>query len=188
MRPYRGSIILVLLAAFTSGGCCHRCRPAFDNFATGQSYQLVGNEAVQGTAASGGYNATANAFTSARAGRLCRVVVATGLKSGSNAVELRLMTDGANRPATVLESWHVSGQMKAFGTPAAPVTVSSVQQPSLQAGTQYWLVALPGAPDTMAGWNEALVPPNGPIDFSADGISWPQATSGERGAFRVDVR
>jgi hypothetical protein len=134
--------MLFILGALTGGCCTIRCKPAFDNFGPGQTYQLAGNEAVQGSAAQGGYNGTANAFVPLRSGRLCRVFVATGLKSGSNAVDLQLMNDGGNRPAGVLESWHLTNKMARFGTQSAPVKACSSKHPWVQAGRQYWMVAL----------------------------------------------
>jgi hypothetical protein len=172
------------MAGFSSG-CC---RQVFDNFGPDQTYSLSGSWRVQGRAAPGGYEATANAFICPRSGHLCHIFLAVSLLSGSNLVDVHLMTDAANRPTAVLESWRFNGQIPPFGTQSFPIEADSVKRPMLQAKTRYWLAVVAGAPDTRAGWNQGLTGPKGMIVSSSDGASWSYMNAGQPGAFRIDVR
>lgn len=178
-------IFALLLMAGLLGGCC---RQAFNNFGPDQSYSLSGNWRVQGNAAAGRYEATANAFICPRSGHLCRISLAVSFISGSNSLDVRLMTDAGNRPDTILESWHFSEQMPPLGAQSFPLEADSVKRPTLQLNTRYWLAVLPGAPDTKAGWNLGLTGPIGMIASSIDGNSWSYTAARQRGAFRIDVR
>lgn len=79
--------------------------------------------------------------------------VAVGLVTGSNELDLWLMTDSAGEPGSIIESFHFSDEMGSFGDLNPPLTANSLLNPLLEVGEQYWLIASVPGPNTWAAWN-----------------------------------
>jgi hypothetical protein len=124
------------------------------------------------------------AFTPGVSAPLTSIEAAINLVSGPNELTLKLMTDDAGKPGSVIEEWSLSGAMGAFGDSFPTVTVTSVLNPLLSAGTQYWVIAFVSS-DTGAAWNWNSVGDIGPHALSFDGgVEW-FVGDDVRGAFRV---
>jgi hypothetical protein len=63
----------------------------------------------------------------------------SGNPAQSGTAEARIMTDTNNAPATVLESW-TSGAISGFPSGASVQTFTSLQTPTLVAGSNYWIM------------------------------------------------
>jgi len=98
---------------------------AYSNFGPGNTFS---NSNITISAAF-----TATTFTTTAGGMLATVQLALG--SPTTPVTMGLYTDSAGHPGTVLENWTV---------PVAPlpqlITLTSVLNPALSSGTQYWFV------------------------------------------------
>jgi hypothetical protein len=64
-----------------------------------------------------------------------------------------LYTDSGGQPGTLLESWSLTFAPPFSSVPSA-VTLTSVDQPFLSSGTQYWLVVSTPTPLSEIGWAE----------------------------------
>jgi len=73
-----------------------------------------------------------------------------GVISGPNRIQAFLMTDSGGAPASIIESFVLTG----LSVPPGPFplfTINSSLDPLLVAGHQYWFVAT-GGPNTFASW------------------------------------
>jgi len=112
-----------------------------------------------------------------------QVEVAVSLKEGDNQINVAIMTDVGNLPGAVIESWSLVGAMGLFGTNPPLVVATSVVQPALSPGTQYWLaVSATGA--TWAYWHQNITGDVGLIAYTMSSGPW-QTGGGYRGAARV---
>jgi hypothetical protein len=108
------------------------------------------------------------AFTPTAATNLSTVELPLGVFSGTNDVKVQVRSSSNNLPGAVLEEFDFQG----LGDPFTHTDLSvgeSVLHPELMAGQQYWVVVLPGAPDTSAAWNENSIGLFGQTTFSHDG-------------------
>jgi hypothetical protein len=117
---------------------------------------------------------------------LTEIDVALQYLSGTNAVTLALETDSSGVPGTVLEAWALTS-LPDFSSTSSVLQMETPTSPILLlAGTQYWVVAIPGAADTTAGWNFANtgVTPNLDV-LDTVGGTWFTDTSNSNPAFDV---
>jgi hypothetical protein len=83
--------------------------------------------------------------------------LAIGLADGPNAFTVWLFDDDNGEPGSAIEWITVYDAMGTFGDSYSPIFVSSVLNPVLYAGTQYWLIASVPDTDTWAAFNLSLV-------------------------------
>jgi hypothetical protein len=159
----------------------------FNDYGPAYTYQTNTGWTVSGpTSAVGSSFANANEFTPLLTGAVTSVDFGIGLVSGTNSAVFQLMTDNGGVPGSVLESYSFVNQMGSFGTQNGPLVATSLSQPTLVAGTNYWMVALPGASDTWAAWNLNDQGVSGTDAISQDGGStWQPNGSQTFGAFEV---
>jgi hypothetical protein len=81
------------------------------------------------------------------------IEVAIGLISGTNEVDVWLMSDVGDEPGAIIESFNFAGQMGDFGEYNPLLVGTSVLNPVLTPGTKYWLIASAPQSDTWASWN-----------------------------------
>ena len=84
---------------------------------------------------------------------LDKIELAVGLVSGTNQLDVWLMSDAAGQPGAIIETFSFNGAMGAFGNANPPLAANSVLRPVLLPGTPYWLIAHAPASDTWAAWN-----------------------------------
>lgn len=114
----------------------------FNNFGSGYSYGTSTGWTIDSSFSSG------MAFTPSGTYLLTQIDAAIWLFSGS--FDLGLYSDSGGLPGSLLESWAVTTS----GTPFTCCTVSTLTPGTsitLNAGTQYWLVAAAGS-DSDAAW------------------------------------
>lgn len=116
---------------------------------------------------------------------LDQIELAMGLVSGTNQLDVWLMSDAAGQPGAIIEAFSFSGAMGSFGSANPPLAANSVLRPILYPGTPYWLIASAPAADTWAAWNQNSIGATG-IHADKQGIgSWSVSPGTTLGAFRV---
>jgi hypothetical protein len=182
VKPLLWAVAALITCLGTATGV--RADVLFNNFGPGDTYNTGVGWTVSGSSPQ---IASAMAFTPSETATLDSITLAVSLFTGTNEVLVKLETDAAGQPGTVLESFDFVNQMGPFGSANPPLTASSLTHPLLATGTQYWLAAFPGASDTGAAWNFNSIGQTGPLDQSADGgASWPTRVTSTEGAFRVE--
>jgi len=84
---------------------------------------------------------------------LDKIELAVGLVSGTNQLDVWLMSDAAGQPGAIIEAFSFNGAMGPFGSANPPLAANSVLRPILLPGTPYWLIASAPVADTWAAWN-----------------------------------
>ena len=100
------------------------------------------------------------------------IELAAGLFSGTNEIDVWLMSDNAGKPGATIEAFNFTN-LGDIGTVNPLLLGNSVLNPTLTPGTDYWLVAsAPHENDTFAGWNTSSPTVFGPIAFRSGANSW----------------
>ncbi len=126
-----------------------------------------------------------HAFTPVSSFTLGQIDFALGLASGTNQAELWLMSDAGGEPGSVIESFSFTGTMGAFGDLNPPLSATSVLQPELLAGVQYWIIASAPVEDTWAAWNLNDQGATGLHASRQFGGAWALTSDDALGAFRI---
>jgi hypothetical protein len=120
---------------------------AFNSFGPGNSYSTAIVWGVSGASTGGGYRGQAEFFTPSVSGYLSSFTLATDHVSGSNLSNFSIAQDnGSGAPGSILESFNN------ISNPNGLLTLKSVVDPLLQAGTQYWICDEPGTTTSYNGW------------------------------------
>jgi hypothetical protein len=164
MKKLLGGVLALLLLSGTA-----KADIIFNTFGPGDTYDRSTGWTV---GFPGTYQDIGQAFTPAgNTYTLERLVLALGWVTGTNAVDVSLMTAVGGLPGSVLETWHVTN-LPSFGT-GGPITVDSVLHPFLEQGTQYFVVSsVPLGESTWAGWNWNIAGTTGPLAFRQNGGPW----------------
>lgn len=179
------------LAALTWAGAT-RADVVFSNFGPGgdwdhgSAYVLRGPQG-NGTSPAGGkampFRPTFRAeFTSVE------LALGSGLIPGTNRFVVELRVDEQGHPGAVLESFMFENLPYLFSPTQTLSVGNSAVRPVLEADTNYWIAAFPGASDTSGGWNWSSPLQTGVWAASADGTTWEFNPFGrtEIAAFRVN--
>ena len=121
---------------------------AFSSFGSGNSYSTATVWGVSGASTSGGYRGQAEFFTPSVTGYLTGVTLATYHVSGSSLGNFFIAQDnGSGAPGAILETYD-----NIVNNSRGLLTINSVTDPLLLAGTQYWLCDEPAAANSYNGW------------------------------------
>jgi len=124
----------------------------FDTFGPGDTYN-TGVGWTIGTA-SGYDQGDQFAIGAATPHYLDKIELAAGLVTGTNQLDVWLMSDAAGEPGAIIEAFNFNGAMGSFlNPPNPPLAANSVLRPILYPGTPYWLIASAPVGDTWAAWN-----------------------------------
>ena len=140
-------------------------------------------------------------FKPGQSGALKQIHVPIGWRNGSNAFQAWITTDVGGKPGAALETFPLPNiRMQAFPTRSS-MHIFSTAHPNLAAGTTYWLVIGPTAPNAVGSWNYSLddAPSAGSSNFlvnttpDASGVPqlagpWVPANGLLRPAFEIDIR
>lgn len=156
----------------------------YDNFGAGNSYQATSGYGFGGSAPNFGQ---AMAFTANNSYLLTGGDFGVSLSSGLNpsTFQITVHADESGLPGAVLEQVTVMSQLGPFGLQNPPVVVNFLGTTLLNAGDQYWISMSAGA-FTSAVWNGNNTGDVGPRAFRLNGGPWTLATTGARGAFRLN--
>ncbi|MFC1604756.1 choice-of-anchor R domain-containing protein [Planctomycetota bacterium] len=80
------------------------------------------------------------------------IELAAGLVSGTNEIDVWLMSDAAGQPGAIIEAFNFTN-LGTFGQNNPLLVGTSVLRPVLTPGTDYWLIASAPNSDTWAVWN-----------------------------------
>lgn len=183
MKRLRYFSYLLLLTAF---GSATHAAVIFSDFdpANVTYYGGWGIYGINNSLFPGAYEAMAMAFTPSFNAALTNIDVAIALLSGTNSVVLSLDSDNSGAPASTIESWTLN-DLQSFDFCCTAESVTATTPVILQAGTQYWIVASPGASDTDAVWtdtnSEGLI-----ADQDGPNHPFSRGSSSVESAFEVD--
>jgi hypothetical protein len=154
----------------------------FDNFGPGDTYNTGVGWTISSSGSSPGHWDQGDAFTPLGSDyRLDTIELAMWLATGTNELDVWLMSDSSGKPGAVIESFYFNGVMQP--APGSVLLANSVLNPVLLAGTQYWLVASTPGPDTWAAWNKNSTGDTGP---HAQWVGGPWGVANDTaGAFRI---
>jgi hypothetical protein len=161
---------------------------AFDTFGPGNTYQQGNAYIVSGPAASSVSNTFEEAarFVAASGGSIGEVDLGLTTRDGG-PVDVYLYGDAGGSPDNLTQTLLGSvTPTQSFGTTNnSIVSLSSLNGPSIDAGTAYWLVLKPGTPTMSDDWNRSLSTA-GIQDISHDDENWIEADQGNPiAAFRI---
>ena len=126
-------------------------------------------------------------FTPSQSGFLADIVIALGLVSGTNQVDVWLSSDSGGRPGSILESFSFVGAMAPFGNSGPPLRGVASSTTFLDSASRYWLIAsASSSTDASVAWNFNSVGDIGVGGFRQDGDLW-TVLNETSGAFRVEV-
>jgi len=97
---------------------------------------------------------SATNFTPTMDYRLTSLVLPLAVVSGPTEIDVLLLSDAGNNPGSVIEMFHLGGFPLAG--PLFPTMASSLLQPILNGGTQYWVAVTGGTPTTFGVWGLTL--------------------------------
>lgn len=160
----------------------------FSNFGPGYSYDINSGNVV-GDGYDGSFYSEGESFTPGQNAAFGALRIALSeVYPGSQGAPLTisLTADAGNAPGAVLESWLTApGSLGLLGTNNAPLVLYSILNPTLLAGTEYWITAsLTGLSNAVAwNWNST-----GDLNAQAinDGSGWFSPSGLTPGAFEVD--
>lgn len=112
----------------------------------------------------------ASPFIPTNTSALMEIKLALGYSSGTNGAVINLTNGGNGVPgSTVLESWTATNLSSSTNNPL--LSLKSVVHPTLHAGTEYWLVAMGSAGDTLDFWWDGATG-TGSLESNNSGSSW----------------
>jgi hypothetical protein len=123
-------------------------------------------------------------FTGMTSRTLDSVELAAALFSGTNQLNVSLMSDAAGQPGSVIESFSFVGQMGGIDNNNPLLVGTSILHPLLLPDTNYWLV-LSAGDDTLAAWNYASPSVTGMTARRLDAGPW-NVFNSDLSAFRIN--
>jgi len=181
---------LPLLFALAAPGSAWASQVLFSNFGPGQSYDQslalsVGNDFA------GDNLAQAGAFTPSSSAQIGAILIALSEGLGqSDPVTVAVAQDNNGLPGATLESFSIGGGSLAAMGGGGIVTLSSLLNPMLVAGTQYW-VTVSTTLNNSIGWhhNDGSNDSASNLEaYSLDGgINYFAPAGNARGAFEIDA-
>jgi len=147
--PLLSLALLLLLPAVS------RADTVYSTFGSGQTFNTsAGGWALFCNAPScGAFQDVAAAFTPTGTFTLTQIDVAASYLSGTNGIEVMLLSDASGTPGSILESWSLS-DLPPFGTSFTPESVTAALPITLNSGTQYWVALVPSVGGFLT-WNFA---------------------------------
>jgi hypothetical protein len=94
-------------------------------------------------------------FTGPNPRYLGSIELAAGLDSGTNELDVWLMSNAGGQPGTIIESFNFRGVMGTFGYSNPLLVCNSVLHPLLTPDTPYWLIASAPHEETLVIWNHS---------------------------------
>jgi hypothetical protein len=116
---------------------------------------------------------------------LDKIELEAGLSSGTNELEVLLMTDSSGTPGTTIEAFNfVNKMLMSYNNPRPPLSADSILHPILYPGTSYWFVVSAPVADTWVDWNLSNPSVSGSHALRSGSNPWTTANF-PLGAFRI---
>jgi hypothetical protein len=181
-RTMKCIALLAAVAVLCGSAGAARADMIYSNFGPGQTYSLTGYSVSGGVSGSPGPPngfgfAIAESFTPSGDFLFGSAELPLVYLSGPNDFTVALMTDAGGQPGTILESFSLT-DAPPYSSPGVSTFVSTTNTP-LDAGTTYWIVAIPGDRNTAGYWLANSTGPTGFMRTGNDGVTWstdPQAS------------
>jgi len=146
MKKYAICIVIMLLLAIPKS----HAAVIVSTLGPGDSYNIgVGYTIGQSTEYDQGNSFS---FAVAMPYYLDTIELAVGHVSGTNEIDVWLMSDAAGEPGAIIEAFNFTN-LGAFGLDNPLLVGTSVLRPVLTPGTDYWLIASAPNSDTWAAWS-----------------------------------
>src|SRR5262245_58886582 len=183
MRAAKRVLVLAFGAALLHVPAARASTIVFSNLGPGNTYDCcIGLTISGGTSFVGTDFDQGSPFTPGASVALQSLEVALQYISGTNSVDVWLMSDVAGAPGAIHESF-TAVNLPSFGSSNNVLAVlTSVLNPVLLAATQYWVIASANG-DTWATFNDNVTGDTG-LALRANGGAW-NVTPNPAGAFRV---
>jgi hypothetical protein len=146
MKKYTICIVIMLLLAVPSHAAV-----IVSTLGPGDSYD-IGTGYTIGVSPNEYDQGNSFAFAVAMPYYLDTIELAAGLVSGTNEIDVWLMSDAAGEPGAIIEAFNFTN-LGTFGLDNPLLVGTSVLRPVLTPGTDYWLIASAPNSDTWAAWN-----------------------------------
>lgn len=161
----------------------------FTNFGPSHAYDITEGDPV-GNIGDGSLYAEGDTFTPAATTKFGSVVLALSCFIGCPALTnftVDLDSDSGGMPGSVLESINVTGaSLGSLGLNNTPITVNSVLQSTLFAGTAYWITVSSTSSFSLA-WNfNSTSDPSSQAISTDGGMTWFAPSGLTPGAMEVD--
>lgn len=169
-------LVLLLLAVPCYAGPIFSTLGLGDTYDTLSGYTIGNPDWIQGNQFS---------FTGPMPYFLDTIELTASLESGTNEIDVMLMSDAAGEPGAIIEAYNFTGVMGPFGTNNPLLVGNSVLHPVLSPGTDYWLIASAPNSDTWAVFNNSSPGVFGMRAARQGAGPWTITTNTEMAAFRV---
>ena len=178
---------LIFLAGFILCSSVLRADIIYTNFGTSWAYS---NGAGVNVADGSKDYSVAQEFTPGANYDLSSIEFVATTQAASNSVTVSIFADDSGVPGgTALESLTYTGTLAPLGTLASPITLTSILNPELLSGTNYWLV-MDGNSSESLFWDNNSIGTSGLLETNGTAGAWvtnPNPNAGEtNGVFEVD--
>jgi len=181
----KNKLLAILVSVTAIGASIANAAPIYSTLGQGDSYSHNMGYNVGWSAGSSCDNGHQFQITVDSPYSLDSIEVGIGLESGTNQVEIWLMTDAGNKPGTIIETFTFVDEMGDFAD-SPLITGTSVLNPILTPGTKYWLVASAPIFSTVADWNFSDPVVDGLRARRYDSGSWIVNSDSPLPAFRIN--
>ncbi len=191
-RPALLLSALAIYAVVLAGPTAARADIVFTNFGPSFLYDVTeGNPIGNGQDGTTNNYAEGETFTPINDYTLSTIYVALSDAAGSTNTDpliVNLTTDAGDQPGTVLESFTIApGTLGTLGANNAPIALTSLLNPALTAGTQYWVTVSDALGIDAFIWNQNNSGDSADQAQSSDGgATWLSPSGNTPGAFEVD--
>lgn len=181
---FRAPIALVAVAACSIAAAAAQAAPLYTSLTPAGNYATGGAQTFYPSYEYG------ISFTPTATGKVDTIrVPLMSIGSGPSQMTLTLMTSMDNHPGTALESWVVNPLVNYGVNPNGRMeTVTSLTQPTLEAGTQYWLKGTAASGGTVGWFQNAIGLRDNYLWTLDNGATWQKFTPNNlSGAFEVNA-
>jgi hypothetical protein len=154
----------------------------YDNFDVGDTYNTLSGWTI-GAPQGASFQEVGCPFTVSGSYTLTEITLASAYVTGPNVYTVWLMDDAGGVPGNVIEEFDFV-DIGPFGQNNAPLVGVSALNPTLDDGSQYWLVCSTSA-STWSAWNWNTTGDAGPLAYREDGGDW-LLTNAIRSVFRIE--
>jgi hypothetical protein len=181
--------LTLFVLAFTASTVSRADTLLFSNFGPGMSYDTAEGNAV-GNAFDGSLYAEGDTFTPMSTAKFGSLDIALSCLFAGGCADpftVSLRTNSGDAPGSVLESFSVLGSsLGMLGSNNAPLVLSSILNPTLTAGVQYWVAVTADANDSIA-WNLNVTGDASDQAISSDGgATWFSPSGLTPGAYEIN--
>jgi hypothetical protein len=191
--PRRVPALFAMLVSLLAAPTIARADIVFTNFGPSYLYDVTeGNSVGNGLNGSGNNYAEGETFTPTATYTLNTIRVALSSANNDNTnddtLTVNLTVDAGDQPGAVLESFSIApGTLGPLGSDNPPIVLTSLLNPTLTGGTQYWVTVSDAAGNDAIVWNLNNQGDSNDQATSTDGGStWFAPTGNTPGAFEVD--